>query len=608
MHEPAHLEGQLGELSSTVTELGDEVARLRAARDRHDENLGQELTSMHAAISQLAGKVADFSAILSQTQAAIGAVRTTTDATHRALNSFVERYGRDQIVANAQAELSRLTTEWVARFAERRRIRALARGLAHALTEDAVTRGLVDTSTIEACSQEQLLLEPTFWLAPAVVAVAAGYSRDTDRAARARGHALTLDQAKATLFFALTCSRQKRQNEAARWMDRYLSGLDPSDLGQEFSVVLDAVAGAELGIEALTYARQAMTRWDREGNARLFTLSPSDSALAHLTRWQPWMLDQGAESSGRFDALRKLCGTQWAEAEQGWQTATAVKGTLDYLQDEYSDSPPTTNGGRGMDIALNHLISQLDPDESRMHEQMGGLHAIIEHQGDTEAATAAFKAAKEPEKVDFQALLERAIFEPRAVHLGYPARLLALHSAMPTLRPAVTALKEQSESLLPEHLTLTVDGWSCQVPTAPTTPESRQQAVSDLRRHLERRTTAAIGSVAPIWPRVFTYFIMAAACAVLALFFDGVAGSLAKVLTVLLLAYAAWGVAHVPFRQHQLRENGARRRTESTAELKKALGQHTRLFQQWRASLTAATHWDDWSPAAGERPNPQPGE
>ncbi|MFF4950267.1 hypothetical protein [Streptomyces chattanoogensis] len=561
-----------------------------------------------ATISQLAEKVADFSAILSQTRAAVGAVRTTTEATHRVLNSFVERYGRDQIVANAQAELSRLTTEWVARFAERRRIRALARGLAHALTEDAVTRGLVDTNTIEACSQEQLLLEPTFWLAPAVVAVAAGYSSDIERAARARGHALTLDQAKATLFFALTCSRQKRQSEAARWMDRYLSGLDPSDLGQEFSVVLDAVAGAELGIEALTYARQAMTRWDREGNARPFILSPSDSAFAHLTRWQPWMLDQGAESSGRFDALRKLCGTQWAEAEQGWQTATAVKGTLDYLRAEYSDSPPTTNGNHGTDIALNHLISQLDPDESRMHEQMERLRAIIEHGGDTEAAAADFKAPKEPETIDFQTLLERAVFEPGTVHLGYPARLLALHSAMPTLRPAVTAMKEKSESLLPEHLTLTVEGWSCQVPTTPTTPDSRQHAVNDLRKYLERRTVAVIGSVAPMWPRVLTCYALAAACAFLAVFLNGAAGSLAKVLTVLLLAYAVWGVAHVPFRRHQLREDGTRRRAEGTAELKKALGQHTHLFQQWRAGLTSATQWNNWSPAAGEQLNSQPEE
>ncbi|WP_043264052.1 hypothetical protein [Streptomyces sp. CT34] len=608
MHEPAHLDGQLGELSDTVRKLEDEVARLRTAQDRHSENLEHGLTGMQAAIGQLTGKVANFSANLSQTQAAVKAVRTTTEDTHRVLNSFVERYGRDQIVANAQAELSRLTTEWGARFAERRRIRALARGLAHALTEDAVARGVVDTSTIEACSQEQLLLEPTFWLAPAVVAVAAGYSRDTERTTRARGHALTLDQAKATLFFALTCSRQKRQSEAARWMDRYLTGLDPSDLGQEFSVVLDAVAGAELGIEALTYARQAMTRWDREGSARPFSLSPSDSALADLTRWQPWMLDQGADSSGQFDALRKLCGTQWAEAEEGWHTATAVKGTLDYLRAQYSDSPPTTNGSHGTDIALNHLISQLDPDESRMHEQMERLRAIIEHGGDTEAAAADFKAAKEPETIDFQALLERAVFEPGTVRLGYPARLLALHSAMPSLRPAVTAMKEQSESLFPEHLTLTVDGWSCQVPTAPTAPDSRQQAVNDLRKHLERRTIAVIGSVAPMWPRVLTCFTMAAACAVLAVFLHGAAGSLTKVLTVLLLTYAVWGVAHVPFRQHQLREDGTRRRAESTAELKKALGQHTRLFQQWRAGLTAATHWNDWSPAAGDQLNSQPEE
>ncbi len=594
-------------LRDQVQSLSQEVERLRLAEDLHGDDLEGAISDARADIARLEERLAELSGAVLQAQAVLSEVSTTAGATHAVLNSFVERYGRDQIVANAQAELSRLTTEWTARFAHRRQVRALARGLVHGLTEDAVARGLVDKGTIEAYSQEQLIKEPSFWLAPAVVAVAAGYSHDANRAARARSYALALDQPKATLFFALTCSRQKRQSEAARWMDQYLAGLDPSDLGQEFTVVLDAVAGAELGFEAFTYARQAMTRWDREANARLSALSREDSARAHLARWHPWMLERGVGDSGRFDTLRELCGTQWAAVQQGWHAAMVVKGTLDYLRSEYSASPPTAEGGHRTDIALNHLIGQFDPDENQMYEQMEQLRAIIHHRGDTEAATE-FSDSATNHEVNFQSILERAIFEPESVNLGYPARLLSMHSTWSSLRSAVAAISETSEAVFPDRLTLSVDSWTCQLPAVPVSPGEGQQLIAELQGHLEYRTDAAVNSVRPLWPRILTLAVAALAFGGLALFLGGLAAGLAAAAAALLVGSAAWGVLRVPLHRRQLREDGVRRRAESTAQLAGALREHSQLLRQWRAGLTTATHLKTWSPATADRPEPRPEE
>lgn len=601
MHEPPSSD-EWEELYGKVQGLGGEIEKLRVAQDQRSEVLDHELRSARIGIKRVEELLSDLSSVQSQSRDAIRAVGATADATHLAFSSFVERYGRDQLVANAQAELSRLTAEWTARFAERRRIRALARGLTHALTEGAVARGLVDAGTIETCGQEQLIVEPTFWLAPAVVAVAAGYRRDADRAARARSHALTLDQAKATLFFALTCSRQKRQGEAARWMDRYLAGLDPDDLGPEFTVVLDAVAGAELGYEALTYAQQAMIRWDREANARLFGLSQADSAAARLARWRPWMLAPGTDGSRQFPVLRKLCKSQWVEAEQGWTAALAVERTLEYLRGEYSTNPSNAMGEHRTSAALSHLINQLDPDESRMQEQMDRLRSVIRHRGDMGAASADFPDADDAVAVDFQALLERAIFEPESVSLGYPARLMVLHSAWPSLRLAVTTLAEQSGELLPEKLTLAADGWACQLPADPVGSEISDRLIGELQGYLERRTEESIKSVVPVWTRIASCFVAALACSALVVVLDGWTSSLAKLLAVLLFGGAIWGLAHVPVRRHLMREDGTRFKTENTALLKVALGQQAQMLRQWKSGLAAAAQSSSWSPAADEWP------
>ncbi|WP_405618701.1 hypothetical protein [Streptomyces sp. NBC_00076] len=115
----------------------------------------------------------------------IDAVKETVTATHEVLNAFVERYGRHQIVANAQAELTQLTVVWKADFAHRQRVRALARGLTHALTAHAVAGGLVDQDTIDTCVRKQFLAEPTYWLAPAIMAVAARHHAETTIVPRA---------------------------------------------------------------------------------------------------------------------------------------------------------------------------------------------------------------------------------------------------------------------------------------------------------------------------------------------------------------------------------------------------------------------------------------
>ncbi|WP_224276768.1 hypothetical protein [Streptomyces sp. LS1784] len=602
MDEPVE---QWEELCGRVQSLNDQIERLGAAQDRHIGDLGNHLGEARTGIARLERELRELSVSLSHARTAIGSVSEKADVTHGALTDFVARYGRDQIVTNARAELSRLTTEWQARFSHRRQVRALARGLVHALTESGVARGLVSIDTIEACTQEQLLLEPSFWLAPAVVAVAAGYSNDTARADRARSHALNLDRAKATLFFALTCSRRKQQSEAARWMDRYLSSLDPFDLGQEFTVVLDAVAGAELGFDALTYARQAMVRWDREANARLFTMSHADRALMHLTRWRPWMSEKGVGDSGKFKTLEDLCGTQWATIQGGWHSARVVKGTFDYLRDEYSADPLAAEGGQRTDVALGHLIAQLDPDEDQMHRQMERLRTIIRHEGDSSAAASDFPDPEDREPSDFHSILERAIFEPESGNLGYPARLLILQSLWPNLRSAAAALSEQSETVLSERLTLTVDDWSCELPPAPIRPEARQQLIGELRQHLMRNTDEAVDAVAPLWPRILAFFIAAVVFGGLALLVGGPAAGLGTVVSVLTLIAGTWGVASVPLRRRRLREDGSRHQAASTAKLEGALKQHSQLLRQWSADLATADQLSTWSPATGDLSTPQ---
>ena len=467
MGEQRDVDGLLEPLRADLNEASADLSSLRA-----DVSAARsDITAVHVELTTLRGKHDQMAQALSTVGNTVHAVQDAVTAIKDGLNDFTERYGRDQVVANAQSELTQLTVVWKADFAQRERVRSLARGLTRTMTVQAVDTGLVDKDTIESCVREQFLVEPTFWLAPAIMAVAARHTGDAVRASRATAHAFWLDSAKAKLFFALTSSSLGRQSEAAGWMDGYLKSLNRDALGPEFGVVLEAVANAELGHEAYTYAREAMARWFREDRTA-FRAAAGPAPSPHLAPWAGRLMEFGEElPAGRFAALRELTGLEWPALENGWRTATALDGTLDYLRTFPKVVEPPVRKGRYADSALDHLIDQLEPDEAELRERMAWLRALIKHEGDTEsAAAAAAESDQDDERLDFATLLARAVFEPEFLQLGPQARQLALISVWESVRASAASMARTSRALIPPEITLSVEGWSCAYPTSPSCP------------------------------------------------------------------------------------------------------------------------------------------
>ncbi|GGW79042.1 hypothetical protein [Streptomyces lomondensis] len=587
----ALLEPLRTDLTTATTDLSSLRADVSAAR--------ADITALHVALTTLRGKHDQMVQALSAVGDAVHTVQNAVTASQDVLNDFVERYGRDQVVVNAHAELTRLTVEWKADFAQRERVRGLARGLTRTMTFQAVDSGLVDKDTIEACVREQFLVEPTFWLAPAIMALAARHTGDTVRASRATAHAFFLDSAKSQLFFALTCSSLGRQSEAAAWMDRYLNSLNRDELGPEFGVVLEAVANAELGHEAYTYAREAMARWFREDRTA-FQAVPGPATSPHLAPWAGRLMEFGEDPSpGRFAALRELTGLEWPALENGWRTATALDGTLDYLRSFPKVVDLPAGKGRYTDSALDHLIDQLEPDEAEHRERMIRLRALIKHDGDAEAAAAAVdEGGQDKERLDFVTLLARAVFEPEFLGLGTAARKLALISVWESVRASAASMARTSRALIPPEITLSVEGWSCAYPTDSSSSFDAIAAADHLVRHVERRTRRQIESIGPAWTMTATAAALAAVCMGAHTWYavTGPFSVVLVVLTVVCSLAALGGVAHAPLRRRSLREAGERQRANAAYALTRAVGELENLLDDWRHGLRSADLLDEWHP------------
>ncbi|MBQ1123746.1 hypothetical protein [Streptomyces sp. B15] len=566
------------ETDSALARLADQLEGVGQEQVRHEDRLDVFEDGLHGVRADVRGLHSDVTEVR---QEVAGLERAVTD-TREALNSFIEQYGRDREVARAQAELARLTTVFQAEFAQRKLTRTLARGLVHTLTAQAVHKKMVNTITVRACVEERMLLEPTYWLAPAMMAVAANFRDETEQGDRAKSHASTLDAAKAHLFFALTSSRLGKEAEAAAWMDTYLQSLNPEELGQDFCVVLDAIASKELGEEALGYTRQAMAGWDQ-----------SVHRTSAATQWRARLRDMRRRlPEGEYAALRRTCGNQWDALRHGWELATVPGRTLAYLGRTFPDGPAgvdrPVSGGRHVESALERLINQLEPDEAHLLEQMRRLERIIEHDGDLKAAEQAHVSVLGPEAepVTFMVLLDQAVFEPGEARLGPAARRMALRAIWPSLENTARRIVVDSERQLPPSVTLSVAQHSVTVPTDPNQCVDAGPLVDDLAARLERQTQARSDAVVRRWPRVFGALLLGAVTGVLVVpFVDGAWRVVFFLLILAMVAWVLWEIFGIPLRKRHVREQGDQARNEAVATLAAALQQREDFFAEWHEGI-----------------------
>lgn len=101
---------------------------------------------------------------------------------------------------------------------------------------------IVRQETVKTATEGLMLAAPRYWLAPALVALAAWLSDNKELADKALAEALRRDDEKTSLFFALITRRTARANACRTWLDRYFGMQDPTHLDRQSVVLVDAVA------------------------------------------------------------------------------------------------------------------------------------------------------------------------------------------------------------------------------------------------------------------------------------------------------------------------------------------------------------------------------
>ena len=346
----------------------------------------------------------------------------------------------------AEIRLVKLRQEIEHRFGHYAEIRRMARGILEA-NDLAVVR----QDTLRAAAEELMLRAPGYWLAPALVALAAWISDEEEVANRACAEALHRDDERTSLFFALVCRRFGRKETSLHWLQRYFAGLDGGALDRKAGIVIDAYVSGLLGRDADGLIRRRIDGWiDRFSRVYSF-------AAAQEKRW--------------YEAMKAMCPAPPAEGSFPYlrvHTDRSVSGALEHtlscarlyeklsthFQQIVTQTAPPRTLKQQLDSILERLAADFDAAEKPLHMELI-LEKLVIHEGGREDRARRILTEKVKafdERRDFMRLLSDAAMHPQEMQASPALQKMALALGRDAILSAFRDIVAENRAAIPQTI------------------------------------------------------------------------------------------------------------------------------------------------------------
>lgn len=316
-----------------------------------------------------------------------------------------------------------------------------------------VDTGVVSDDTLKFTTEEVMIKAPGYWLAPALVALAAWVRSDRDTNEKALNEALKRDDYKTTLFFMLIMRRLARNEASMKWLERYFMHQNPHHLDREFIVILEAVTTGVFPPAARQLMMTNVKKW-------LDQLTQGDTYInEQKSQWVAFFEAKGPLPEGKYPLLEKF-STNWDLLENSLKEAKTHDILNNHFNDIVSSSADFSKSVKvQLDEILSLLVTNFDDEELPLQEEVRLNQLIIQMHGDKTAAQAMMNAEKHifDENVDFLQLLTNASFNPELAGATKVTQALAVSISQPWIIEAHDTFTAQSRSKIPQLVELNID-------------------------------------------------------------------------------------------------------------------------------------------------------
>jgi len=367
-----------------------------------------------------------------------------------AFADFVEADLKHKALQLAETRQGNLKQDLQIKFGYYAEVRRMATGILQG-----VDTGVVSDETLKFTTEEVMIKAPGYWLAPALVALAAWVRSDKSTNEKALNEALKRDDYKTTLFFMLVMRRLTRNDASLKWLERYFMHQNPHNLDREFIIILEAVTTGVFPPASRQLMMINVKNW-------LDQLTQGDNFInEQKAQWVRFFEAKGPLPDGKYPLLEKFA-TNWIDLASSMRFAK----THGVLQSHFNNIfSATSDFSKSVKVQLDEILSLLvtnfDDEELPLQEQVRLNQLIIQMDGDKKSAQAMIDAEKHifNEQVDFLQMLTNAAFNPELAGATKVTQALAVSISQPWIVEAHDTFTGNSRNKIPATVDLNIDGF-----------------------------------------------------------------------------------------------------------------------------------------------------
>lgn len=361
---------------------------------------------------------------------------------------FVETDLKHKSLQLAETRQGNLKQDLQIKFGYYAEVRRMATGIIQG-----VDTGVVSDDTLKFTTEEVMIKAPGYWLAPALVALAAWIRSDKVTNEKALNEALKRDDYKTTLFFMLVMRRLTRNDASLKWLERYFLHQNPHNLDREFIIILEAVTTGVFPPASRQLMMKNVKSW-------LDQLTQGDTFInEQKSQWVNFFEASGPSSDGKYPLLEKF-STNWGLLDNSLKEANTHKILDSHFKSIIASSADFSKSTKiQLDEILSLLVTNFDDEELPLQEQVRLNQLIIQMEGDRKAAQSVMDAEKHifEEQVDFLQLLTNASFNPELSGVTKVTQALAVSISQPWIVEAHDTFTAQSRNKIPQMVEFAID-------------------------------------------------------------------------------------------------------------------------------------------------------
>lgn len=314
-------------------------------------------------------------------QGQVDTVQNEVKSLEEEIKNFMLEIKQGTVVSNARQTILMNEAEYDKKFGHRNEVRRKVNGLLQSVDINAIRK-----NTVENISEETIINNPDYWLAPALVSLCAWYTDNKPLAEKALKEAMARDDEKTSLLFCLVHLRANRTETSIKWLNRYLSMQDPTKMENKIITILDAITSGVFGNDAKRKCLEKVNEWILELN------SYSEFKNIQIDRWERYFREKLiAIDEDEFPYIMK-----YVEGSEKVKDIIEVSRTQENIlndfheimnEKEYVKSSTTHK----IDEILHMLVFNYDKEELEIKRDIQKNKHIIEENGDMAKALKEFE-------------------------------------------------------------------------------------------------------------------------------------------------------------------------------------------------------------------------